>query len=276
MEFNFYARELGYSIVERFYFQETKTEQFKLLKNDSQLLGLLVSLKNENVLDIFIKHVVDNSTLMKNGVPTESIETDLNANSLGVDIGGSDLNDSNTDEDLEGIPDEDDSDVDEELRRFSIEKNRQVYRQIAGDEEYLDNSDVDSDDSKDELDSQAEIGVDLPSRRQSKKVRYDSDCKVVIFELGMIFESFVVFWKAVADYAIQNKAQLKLRPNEKQRVGETKHSWSWFINYLILDLELGQGDGLNVMSDMQKGLVPVLKSCYIIVNKECVQDTYGL
>ncbi|MCD9640297.1 hypothetical protein HAX54_025500, partial [Datura stramonium] len=118
MKFNCYARELGYSIVEGFYFQETEAQQFKLLKNDSQLLGLLVNLENEEVLDIFIKHVVDDSALMKNGVPTESIETDLNTNSLGVDTGGSDLNDSNTDEDLEGIPNKDDSDVDEELRGF--------------------------------------------------------------------------------------------------------------------------------------------------------------
>ncbi|MCD7461515.1 hypothetical protein HAX54_046308 [Datura stramonium] len=261
MEFNCYARELGYSIVEGYYFQETETQQFKLLRNDSQLLGLLVTYENGDFLDIFIKHVVDDSALMKNRVPTESIETDLNANSLGVDIGGSDLNDSNTDEDfdeefdedLEGIPDEDDSDVDEELRGFrekqrhekreklkkkeksvtqeielrevGIDKGFEDFQQrkryigkLAGDEEYLDSSDIGSDDSKDALDSQAEIGVDLPARTRSKKVRYDFDCKVAILKLRMIFESAVELRKIVADYVIQNKAQLKLRPNEKQRV----------------------------------------------------------
>ncbi|MCD9638707.1 hypothetical protein HAX54_022841 [Datura stramonium] len=80
-------------------------------------MGSTVSLKNEVVLDIFIKHVVDDSALMKNEIPTESTKTDLNANSMGVDIGGSNLNNSSTDEDfdkdLKGIPDEDDSDVDE-------------------------------------------------------------------------------------------------------------------------------------------------------------------
>ena len=35
---------------------------------------------------------------------------------------------------------------------------------------------------------------------------------------------------------------------------ETKHSWSWFISYLIADLNLGTGEGLTVMSDMQKVL----------------------
>ncbi|XP_049356434.1 uncharacterized protein LOC125821057 [Solanum verrucosum] len=39
---------------------------------------------------------------------------------------------------------------------------------------------------------------------------------------------------------------------------ETKHSWSWFIRYLIVDLNLGTGEGLTVMSDMQKGLILVL------------------
>ncbi|XP_018622942.1 uncharacterized protein [Nicotiana tomentosiformis] len=33
---------------------------------------------------------------------------------------------------------------------------------------------------------------------------------------------------------------------------ETKHSWSCFLSHLIKDLELGLGDRLTVMSDMQK------------------------
>ncbi|XP_019237197.1 PREDICTED: uncharacterized protein LOC109217413 [Nicotiana attenuata] len=39
---------------------------------------------------------------------------------------------------------------------------------------------------------------------------------------------------------------------------ETKHSWSWFLGYLIDDLNLGTGEGLSVMSDTQKGLVPAI------------------
>ncbi|KAK6779726.1 hypothetical protein RDI58_021910 [Solanum bulbocastanum] len=39
---------------------------------------------------------------------------------------------------------------------------------------------------------------------------------------------------------------------------ETKHSLSWFIRYLIVDLNLGTSEGLTVISDMKKGLVPVL------------------
>ena len=54
-------------------------------------------------------------------------------------------------------------------------------------------------------------GVDLPRRRKSKKVRFDLDCVLAIFELGMIF-------KAVADYSYEYKTRLKLKPNDKKRV----------------------------------------------------------
>nr|XP_016451797.1 PREDICTED: uncharacterized protein LOC107776419 [Nicotiana tabacum] len=40
---------------------------------------------------------------------------------------------------------------------------------------------------------------------------------------------------------------------------ETKQSWSKFITYLFADLQLGDGVGLTVMSDMQKGLVPTIR-----------------
>ncbi|KAK4344870.1 hypothetical protein RND71_035046 [Anisodus tanguticus] len=33
---------------------------------------------------------------------------------------------------------------------------------------------------------------------------------------------------------------------------ETKHSWNFFINYLKENLQLGIGEGLTVMADMQK------------------------
>ncbi|KAM3289503.1 hypothetical protein P3S67_017791 [Capsicum chacoense] len=39
---------------------------------------------------------------------------------------------------------------------------------------------------------------------------------------------------------------------------KTKHSWDWFIRYLIADLNLETGEGLIAISDQQKGLVPVL------------------
>lgn len=42
----------------------------------------------------------------------------------------------------------------------------------------------------------AEPGVDLPARRSSKKLRFDPECWLAIFELGMV-EGVEEFRKAV-------------------------------------------------------------------------------
>ncbi|XP_075103458.1 uncharacterized protein LOC142178038 [Nicotiana tabacum] len=42
---------------------------------------------------------------------------------------------------------------------------------------------------------------------------------------------------------------------------ETKHSWTWFIQNLSADLELGDGFNLIVMSDIQKGLIHAIEDC---------------
>ncbi|MCD9646721.1 hypothetical protein HAX54_036875 [Datura stramonium] len=47
---------------------------------------------------------------------------------------------------------------------------------------------------------------------------------------------------------------------------QTKHSW-FFINYLKEDLQLGTGEGLTVMADMQK------MKYYQMLKLECVLDT---
>nr|XP_033510295.1 uncharacterized protein LOC117275049 [Nicotiana tomentosiformis] len=47
---------------------------------------------------------------------------------------------------------------------------------------------------------------------------------------------------------------------------ETKHSWSFFINYLKDDLHLGTGEGLAVMADMKRGFAAALKK--ILSNAE--------
>ncbi|KAH0666225.1 hypothetical protein KY285_027431 [Solanum tuberosum] len=67
---------------------------------------------------------------------------------------------------------------------------------------------------------------------------------------------------------------------------ETKHRWSFFINYLKEDLQLGTGQGLTVMSDMQKVVVyyfdnyrvfkQLLVNCYQMLKLESVLDTSDL
>jgi len=83
-------------------------------------------------------------------------------------------------------------------------------------------------------------GVDLPARRKSKKVRFDPDCVVAIFELGMVFENAIEFRKAVAEYAVEYKVKLKLRPNEKHRVRvKCQHKKCKWLLYASLDKDSG-------------------------------------
>ncbi|WMV45033.1 hypothetical protein MTR67_038418 [Solanum verrucosum] len=177
--------------------------------------------------------------------------------------------------------------VDRGFEDIGINKKDRYVGRLGEDEKYIDSSECDSDDSTDMLDAKAVGGVDLPGRRKSKKVRYDDQCTVAIFELGMIFENVREFRKALAKYAVETNYQIKLRPNEAHRgackgellvaVGrngnnqmfpiawavvdkETKHSWSFFINYLKEDLVFKQ----------------LLVNCYQMLKLECVLDTSGL
>ncbi|XP_019248311.1 PREDICTED: uncharacterized protein LOC109227565 [Nicotiana attenuata] len=112
---------------------------------------------------------------------------------------------------------------------------------LGGDEQFIDSSEADSDDSRDELDPEAVRGVDLPARRNSSKLRYDDDCVVAIFEVGMIFENVVEFRKVVIKYAIEYKVQLKLKPNEKERVRATcKEKRCNWLFYAALDRDSGE------------------------------------
>ncbi|KAF3646040.1 putative transcription factor MYC2-like [Capsicum annuum] len=103
-------------------------------------------------------------------------------------------------------------------RGFSgdIGKNKatKYSRKLGGDEEYIDSSDCWSEDSED-IDIDAVRRIDLPSRRRSKKTRYDENCEFSVFELGMIFAGAKQFRKAIANYAVEYRRQLKLKPNEK-------------------------------------------------------------
>ncbi|WMV07628.1 hypothetical protein MTR67_001013 [Solanum verrucosum] len=122
------------------------------------------------------------------------------------------------------IPEDDDSEIDEELRTLRNERRTKLQRKkslstkeitlgsaagvdkefedigrnkatrndackgkllvaIGEDKHYINSSDLDSDDSRGELDPEVVDGVDLPARRRSKQVRFDPDCVVAIFEL---------------------------------------------------------------------------------------------
>ncbi|KAH0658651.1 hypothetical protein KY285_027204 [Solanum tuberosum] len=152
----------------------------------------------------------------------EGVDDNLGRDGVDDNLGGEGESDFlSSDSDLD-IPSEDGSDIDEELRAFRQERRNKKQRKKAtefeeipvgeaggGDEDYIDSSDCWSDDSDEQLDVDAVRGVDIPTRRRSKKVRYNEDCEVSIFELGIVFEGANQFRKAVADYAVEYRRQIK-------------------------------------------------------------------
>ncbi|WMV54943.1 hypothetical protein MTR67_048328 [Solanum verrucosum] len=130
--------------------------------------------------------------------------------------------------------------VDRGFEDIGRNKVARYVGRLGGDEQYIDSSELDSDDSRDELDPEVVEGVDLPARRKSKRVRFDPDCVVAIFELGMVFENAIKFRKAVAEYAVEYKVRLKLRPNEKHRVRvKCQHKKCKWLLYASLDKDSG-------------------------------------
>ena len=103
--------------------------------------------------------------------------------------------------------------IDKGFENIFNNKSAKYNEKLGGDEVFIDSSDESSEDSDEELDVLAQLGVDLPSRRKSNKLRYDSSSSISFFELGMIFESATQFRKVVADYVVQHKVQLRLKPN---------------------------------------------------------------
>ena len=80
---------------------------------------------------------------------------------------------------------------------IGINKKDRYVDRLGRDEKYIDSSKCDSDDSSDMLDAEAVEGVDLPGIRKSKKVRYNDECCVAIFELGVILKkrrNLEMFW----------------------------------------------------------------------------------
>ncbi|KAH0776290.1 hypothetical protein KY290_007701 [Solanum tuberosum] len=146
-------------------------------------------------------------------------------------------------DDLEDVPDQDDSEdqgvelgevgIDKGFENIFTNKAAKYNGKLGGDEVFIDSSDEPSEDSDEELDVLAQPGVDLPLRRKSNKLRYDSSSFISFFELGMIFESATQFRKVVADYVVQHKVQLRLKPNEPHRVRvkcEGKCKWEIFAS----------------------------------------------
>ncbi|GMI64335.1 MUSTANG 7 [Hibiscus trionum] len=58
--------------------------------------------------------------------------------------------------------------------------------------------------------------------------------------------------------------------------GERKESWKWFLTELIEDLNHQSGQFLTLMSDQQKGLVPILNEFFAKVeHRMCARHIYA-
>ncbi|KAG5601624.1 hypothetical protein H5410_032994 [Solanum commersonii] len=285
VEFLSYTKDIGYTNVKGFYYEDNN--ELVQVTSDPQLLEFVKDLVDSDEFHVYVIYEVDELEELPAptglllwsdpvdefvGINTEgTMENDSDLNEVDTELHGVtqevELDMPSSDTDVDDIPDEDDSNVDEVLRSLRAErrnkrnlnlrkkrdrkkkiiteevpideagvdrgfehiginkKDRYIGR-LGGDEKYIDSSECDSDDSTDMLDTKAVGGVDLPGRRKSKRVKYDDECTVAIFELGMIFENAKKFRKALAKYAIGNNSQIKLRPNEAHR-GEGKRKQIW-------------------------------------------------
>ncbi|KAK6791841.1 hypothetical protein RDI58_010922 [Solanum bulbocastanum] len=278
VEFLSYTKDHGYTNVKGFYCEDN--DELVQVTSDTQLLEFVKDLVDGDEFHVYVVHKIDELEELPTpgllpwsgpvdesmGINTEgTMENDSDLNEVDTELPGGDTNQNeaesylpSSDTDVDAIPNEDDSDVDEELRSLRAEKrnkknpnprkkrdrekktitnevpigeagvdrcfedirinkkDRYIGR-LGGDEKYIVSSKCDSDDSTDMLDAEAVGGVDLPGRRKRKKVRYDDECTVAIFELGMIFENAKEFRKALAKYVVEKHYQIKLRPNEAHK-----------------------------------------------------------
>ncbi|KAF3671994.1 hypothetical protein FXO38_06319 [Capsicum annuum] len=147
--------------------------------------------ENSNVGEnISTVHDINVEGLHEEPTQTDNIDVEFGVNELS-DLEGAeiDLNSSADSQEI-NIPEDDDSEVDEEgFEDIGRNKAARYIGRLGREEEYIDSSDLDSDDSRDQLKPEAVKGVDLPTRRKSKKVKFDPDCVMAIFEIGMIFEN---------------------------------------------------------------------------------------
>ncbi|KAF3668776.1 hypothetical protein FXO38_07937 [Capsicum annuum] len=307
LELLFYTKELGYETVRGFYYQDAVTKQFNLVKSDRHLLELVKDLKYEDFIDSYVYHILDEPILDPDG-PTgfrlapdiiecadlerESVGINDSANiekeSIGVEeesetylkdfnlkdveIENVNLEDINrlaselpdylsNDSDLRDILSEDGSDIDKEgFGDIGKNKTTKYTGKLGEDKEYLDSSDYWSEDSED-IDVDVVRGVDLPRRRRSKKTR-----KIIGFD-GCFLKGAC---KGELLVAVGKNGNNHMYPIAWAVVDtETKHSWDWFIRYLIADLNLGTGEGLTIMLWMLRGIpCPHAICAYYYLNED--------
>ncbi|KAH0641941.1 hypothetical protein KY290_033552 [Solanum tuberosum] len=148
----YYAKYARYDDFEAFYVEDPTTHRFVKLESDSQLYNCVKELWSGSYFNLYLKHVIVEEGGLITSTVLGTFSGEKNIQELGdssrashpedgingtLNEGDGDDNDEeNTDsldfkeEDLDGVPDEDDDEVDEELRAFR-ENLRQEKRNEA-------------------------------------------------------------------------------------------------------------------------------------------------
>ncbi|KAG5594986.1 hypothetical protein H5410_036218 [Solanum commersonii] len=155
-----------------------------------------------------------------NSYITEQEETiDIRDKNVNAKEDDSDLpsNLGSSESELNGIPEEDDNELDEELRSFRTERRKKIHqnkkRKVPVPTLGCARRGW-TRQSRDELDVLAQRGIDLLARRKSIKLRFDPDCRITIFELDMTHKlerrrRRKQFWRcAKASYEVKLKDEL--------------------------------------------------------------------
>ncbi|KAG5627393.1 hypothetical protein H5410_012611, partial [Solanum commersonii] len=238
IELKSYAKDIGYDGVDAFFTEDPIAHNFVKLESDNQLYNFVKDLWSGSSFKLFLKHVtvkeggVSHTEHSINGVgKVEQPLEEENGDSLNFEEDDLDDDDRKTKKNEAAKqkkrtkkPSKDQGvelgkvGIDKGFENIFTNKIAKYNGKLGGDEVFIDSSDEPSEYSDEELDVLAQPVVDLPSRRKGSKLRYDSSSSISFFELGMIFESATQFRKDVADYVVQHKVQLRIKPNEPHRV----------------------------------------------------------
>ncbi|KAG5626460.1 hypothetical protein H5410_011678 [Solanum commersonii] len=292
MLFHKIALRLGVENVETFGCRVNKKGTFYMLNTDSAILNFLNNLKGANFVDVYVVHpisiplfvdeilVLPNTNLksspplVEEQTPAPRVEEHSNSNSL-YDI------DKNID-DLKQVKEKTDRvnldeissgpvGIDAGFKDIYKERRGRFEGNLNGDDLYFDSSDPGSDISEDEGDHvENDEVVDSAPRKESTKIYFDPTAKK----------------GGTAKLLYSKGVNIKLKPNDKEMIRAkcNKKGCPWHIlgsidgntgNFSVdgkkglegigldgaflkscikHDLELTKGEGLTVMSDMQKGL----------------------
>ncbi|KAK8498769.1 hypothetical protein V6N12_066911 [Hibiscus sabdariffa] len=194
------------------------------------------------------------------------------------------------------------SDLDEEVE--DIRGKLRASRKITPTESSTDDE-SDEDNNKDavegeyeETNEESDNDICEAYRGKGKKsvgTKYDPSCAFSLWEIGLrhelgVYASYSMCQRARKDVLKKQRASYveeyanlwgdgnnQLFPFAWEIVEvEGKESWKWFLTKLMEDLGHPNGEGLTLMSEQQKGLVPVINEFFpLLKHRMCARHIYA-